>query len=87
METELTAEVALRKDTNYVYSSQCLASVLRCLPQDLCHCLTGEWESSLGGAGSSTCSEPIPWDTSPPWASLPGAFCPVLSLESSKALF
>lgn len=33
METKLTAEVHLRKDTKYVYSSQCLATAPLCLPQ------------------------------------------------------
>lgn len=86
METKLTAEVHLRKDTKYVYSSQCLATVLRCLPQVLVIVSPESGDHLTVGLVAVTALDPfLRRHHLLGLASPPGASSPVLAAESSKA--
>lgn len=86
METKLTAEVHLRKDTKYVYSSQCLAAVLRCLPQvSAIVSPEGGHHLRVGLAAVTALNLLLGRYCLLGLASLPGTFSPVLAAESSKA--
>lgn len=86
MERMLTAAVHLRKDTKYVYSSQCLATVLRCLPQVFAIAPLESGNRLTVGLAAVPAPNPLPRRRSLlGLASLPGTFSPVLAAESSKA--